>query len=1188
MIIKRTIITTIVGLTLVALVAPVSANALTIADLQAQIQALMAQLAQLQGSTTPTTGNVPAVCAGVTFTRNLTTGSTGSDVKCLQAVLNQSATTQVATTGAGSPGNETTTFGPRTLVAVKKYQAEQGFTPANQVGPLTRAKLNAALGGVVTIPGQPPVIVPTGAGLTAQLASTNPASGTVILAQGLAPLAKFTFVNGDNAEVKVTNLKVNRIGVSLDATLSNIYLFNGAKRLTDAASVSSGLITFNDAAGLFTVPAGGSVTITVAADLAASAGQTVGVAINAATNVTTNASSVKGTFPINGNLMTAATATGAGVEFAASTTPSTNTSLSPQNDYTVWQNSVVITTRAVDFTRIAFREIGSVKKTDLQNFRLYVDGTMVGSAVPNLDADNGYVTFDLSASPRRMEAGTRVIKLVADIIGGSSLNFKFRVSVSADANFVDTQYNVNTAPTTATTTGSFTVADTTAGVQTISSGTLTFTKKSDSPSGNIVNTASNASLAKFTLTAAGEKVKVESLYVRIIFTNVTGTDDCTAASTVCTTAASMLLRNGMVLANGVQIGSTTAISPIAAGTLFSPGSSLIVEPGSPVTLEVRGDIYDATGTYNDIDATDTLQVSIIAGSSNAQGQVSLSSLSVPSTSTNGNILTVKTGGLSLSADPAYTAQTVVAPVYAYKLASFNLVANTTEAVNITAINVDLDDVSGYASNLYVKYGTKTTDTQTSITSYRKSWSISETLAAGATMPIEVYADVSSLAISGDGVATVDIDGTTVSSAVSADTTPATTGQTINFSTGAFAVAFASTPQSQAVRGGQEVEIGRWKFTSSYQEYTIQEIKIDPDVNTTPGTSDNAEDAIVTLTLKDGSTVLGTQSFNNIDTNGSTGGYYFTGLNVKVPASTSKTLTAVATFTVTSATAGNTGLRVIPALTYVKKMDTQGAVTETTDSTGNLYEANSSYVYRTVPTLSKVVLAGSHSIANGQTLDLYKFKVTAPSYTVGDTTYGDIHIKQFKVDVSWSEGGGTADQLELESIKLFKDGVDITDLVTIQEDVQGYSIESTTGAISSATKIIVVWDGSTEDTIQAGSSTTYTIQGVPQGFRVNDGTDAVNTDSVSLSLSSDTADYTLGSTTVDYIGFLNTDSTDQLGSALGLFTSATADTSAQVTDVDLIWSDDSAVAHSASTTAGTGDWTNGFLIKDSLDSETWTR
>src|SRR3989344_6920287 len=655
--------------------------------------------------------------------------------------------------------------------------------------------------------------------------------------------------------------------------------------------------------------------------------------------------------------MTAATATGAGVEFTATTTPTTNTSLAPQNDYVVWQNSAVITTRAVDFTRIAFKMIGSAKTADLQNFRLYVDGVQVGSAIANLDANN-YVTFDLSGSPKRMEAGSRVIKLVADIIAGSSLNFKFRVSVSADANFVDTQYNVNTAPTTATPSGSFTVADVTSGVQTIASGTLTFLKTANSPSGNIVNTASNATLGKFTLTAAGERVKVESLYVRIIFTNVTGTDDCTASSTVCTTAASMLLRNGMLLANGVQIGSTTAISPIAAGTLFSPGSSLIVTPGSPVTLEVRGDIYDATGTYNDIDATDTLQVSVIAGSSNAQGTVSLASLSTPSASTTGNVLTVKTGGLSLSVNPAYTAQTVVAPLTAYRLAMFNLVANTTEAVNITAINVAIDDVSSYASNLYVKYGAKTTDVKPTVAA-SNSWSISETLAAGATIPIEVYIDVSSLMTSGDGVATVDVDGTTVSSAVSADTSGTVAGQTINFSTGAFAAAFASTPQNQVVAGNQAVEIGRWKLTSSYQEYTIQEIKIDPDKNTSPGTSDNSEDVIVSVSLKDGETVLATESFNNVDANGSTGGYYFTGLNIVVPASTSKTLTVVANFTIPSATAGNSGLRIIPALTYVKRMDTQGTVTETEDAAGgDLYEANSTYVYRTIPTLSKEALTST--------------------------------------------------------------------------------------------------------------------------------------------------------------------------------------------------------------------------------------
>src|SRR3989344_4097826 len=879
--------------------------------------------------------------------------------------------------------------------------------------------------------------------------------------------------------------------------------------------------------------------------------------------------------------MTAATATGAGVEFTATTTPTTNTSLAPQNDYVVWQNSAVITTRAVDFTRIAFKMIGSAKTADLQNFRLYVDGVQVGSAIANLDANN-YVTFDLSASPKRMEAGSRVIKLVADIIAGSSLNFKFRVSVSADANFVDTQYNVNTAPTTATTSGSFTVADVTSGVQTIASGTLTFLKTANSPSGNIVNTASNATLGKFTLTAAGERVKVESLYVRIIFTNVTGTDDCTASSTVCTTAASMLLRNGMLLANGVQVGSTTSISPVAAGTLFSPGSSLIVEPGSPVTLEVRGDIYDATGTYNDIDATDTLQIRIVAGSSNAQGLVSLSSLSVPSASTDGNTLTVKTGGLTLSTNPAYTAQTVVAPLTAYKLASFNLVANTTEAVNITAINVAIDDVSSYASNLYVKYGTKTTSVKPTVAA-SNSWSINEVLAAGATIPIEVYIDVSSSMTSGDGIATVDVDGTTVSSAVSADSSGTATGQTINFSTGTFTPSFASTPQNQIVSGAQAVEIGRWKFTSSYQDYIIQEIKIDPDVAANAGgdsaadTSDNAEDAIVSLTLKDGSTVLGTESFNSstaVSGTGSTGVYYFTGLNVNVPASTSKTLTVVANFTIPSATAGNSGLRIIPALTYVKRMDTQGTVTETEDAAdGDLYEANSTYVYRTVPTLSQIDLTNG-TISNGQVLDLYKFKVAAP-------TQGDVYIKQFKIDVSWSDAP-TADALELESLKLYKDGVDITTSVAITDEDAGTSAEGTSGITEDSLKIVITWDGGTEDTIQAGESTTYTIRGTPQGFVASGSTDTTH-DSVALIFTTDSAGVTFGSTTVDYIGYLNTDSTAQLGSQMSLYTSATASTSAET--AQLIWSDGSAVAHSASTTAGTGDWTNSYLLQ-SLTPQAW--
>lgn len=1168
--IRKTIITTIVALTMVAVVVPGVAQGVTIEELLAQIAQLQAQLLALQGAGTGT-GSTPAACAGITLSRTLVKGSTGSDVKCVQALLNTDASTQVAATGVGSPGSETTYYGNLTVAAVKKFQAKYGTGSLGTVGPLTRAKMNTMLssgttGGGTTGGGTTPV-VPTGTGLTVALAADNPASGTVVRTQALAKLAKFTFVNGDNAEVKVTGLKLKRTGISADASASNVYLFDEAVRLTDGAAVSSTVINFNDSTGLFTVPAGGSKTVSVLADMAGSAGETMGVSVLLAGDVTTNASSVKGSFPVAGNLMNLATGTLAGAEFNATTTPAA-ASIDPQNDYTVWQNTVTVTTRAIDMSRISFRKTGSVKNTDLQNFRLYVDGVQTGSTIATLDA-NGYVTFDLSASLKRLEAGSRVIKLLADIIGGSSLNFTFNLWNSADVTLIDSQYLANVLPDLVSD-AAFTKRET--GQQSVNSGVITFTKTTDSPSGNIVNTASNATLAKFQVKAAGERIKIETLKV----------------SVVVNTTAVGYLRNGMLLANGVQIGSTsnlydtTNTSPYY--TSFSLGSSLIVEPGSPVTLEVRADIFDNDGT-NDITASgtaSTIQVTIEGSSSenNATGMVSAATIDAPSSDVTGNSLTVAAGGLTLSKDGSYTDQTVVAPLTAYKFGDFNLTANTTEAVNITAINVTLDEISSYQSNLYVKYGTKTTSVKPSLSTALNSWSINETLAAGATIPIEVYMDANSTPTSGTATLTLDVDGTTVSSAATADSASTTTGQNVAFSSGTFTAAFASTPQNQIVSGIQSVEVARFKFTSSYQEFTIQEVKIDPDIDDNGG-SDNAENIISSATLKDGSTVLATQSFNAVDTSGSTGAFYFTGLNVKVPASTSKTLTVVMEFAIPSVTADTSGLRIIPDLTYVKYINPSGSVS-TISNSGGTNVANSTYVYRTVPTLTKNVLSGT-TIINGAAQDLFSMKVAAPAQ-------GDVAVKQFKVDVSWSDGGAAspADALELESLLLYKDGTNITSSVTILRP-DGQDITGTTGITESSTaannKIIVTWLAGTEDTINDGTSTTYTIRGTPQGFNITDASTAANTDSVALAFNADTADVTFGtgdSDDLDWIGFLNTDVT--YTAIMRLYNVAAANASAE--EAQLIWSDMSAVAHSASRTAGTGDWTNAYLL-GSLTPQTWT-
>jgi len=145
-------------LTVAAMIAgPGVGNAATAEELQAQINDLLAQLQQLQSQLAAiqgTSAGVPAVCAGITFDRNLTVGSTGNDVKCLQALLNQSADTQLAASGPGSPGNETTYFGPLTKAAAVKFQekyASEILTPlglsagTGYVGPSTRAKLNSLL-----------------------------------------------------------------------------------------------------------------------------------------------------------------------------------------------------------------------------------------------------------------------------------------------------------------------------------------------------------------------------------------------------------------------------------------------------------------------------------------------------------------------------------------------------------------------------------------------------------------------------------------------------------------------------------------------------------------------------------------------------------------------------------------------------------------------------------------------------------------------------------------------------------------------------------------------------------------------------------------------------------------------------------------------------------------------------------
>src|SRR3989338_4811664 len=233
---KLLLLATVISLSGAGALLPMSVHGATVEELQAQISALLAQInalqAQLGSATSGTSGTAPA---SLTSSGDLTLGSKGAAVKELQKYLNANGA-QVAASGAGSPGNETETFGSLTKKALAKWQAANGVSPAaGYFGPRTRAKMSGTAAAPAPAPAPAPGVAPTpapvtvtpqGTGLTVTLAPDQPAATLAPANAARVHFTKVYLTASADGDVTVTGLVVERIGLAADASLDSILLLD--------------------------------------------------------------------------------------------------------------------------------------------------------------------------------------------------------------------------------------------------------------------------------------------------------------------------------------------------------------------------------------------------------------------------------------------------------------------------------------------------------------------------------------------------------------------------------------------------------------------------------------------------------------------------------------------------------------------------------------------------------------------------------------------------------------------------------------------------------------------------------------------------------------------------------------------------------------------------------------------------
>jgi len=649
-----------------------------------------------------------------------------------------------------------------------------------------------------------PGVIPVPAGgLSVSLSANTPAATTHASGTAYNGVLEVNLTAGSDASVNVTSLTLTRGGISADSSISGVAVF-------DSTGVRHGnFVTFSDAKALVSfssnpiaVAAGQTVPVMVKTNISGTSG-TYNVSVAQAADIGTTAT-VTGTFPVTGNTysMTSGTSVVGALTVDAvlvhnnSTNDGTTVSvnLGTTNQEIARFRFVANANEDVKISKITMYNNGNANDADIQNIKLVgPDGTVLATVAQATDRN---VVFNLSASPYTITKGnTKDLSLRIDVVGGSTRNVRFVIQNDYDIEATGASTGSGILATAATTVdGAFPIGDTSAGGTncsattncinklTVSAGTVTFNKASDSLSGNVAVGATNVELGKWEFTPNGENMEIRQVAYTLTYTTaLTGTFRIKVnGSTVYSVAPA-------------SMGATTV------KTTVTLNSYPTLPAGQKAIFTLVGDISTSASagtTY--LAALDVTQVK----------RLSTNDLIDPngsSDNTSANTLTVSAAALSVSKNASFPNAVVVAGLSNAMVGSYNITASSTEDVAISSVTVGLTNTTN-VSNLLLKVGSTQYGSTTNTPASSNVISISDlTVPKGTTKTLDVYITTNS---STTGTEVTSITAVSATGKSSGNTVTATgltaTGQTITISTGGTLTVVldtTNTPVGQVMHSG---------------------------------------------------------------------------------------------------------------------------------------------------------------------------------------------------------------------------------------------------------------------------------------------------------------------------------------------------------------------------------------------------